>query len=420
MQPLLENKFAASSEHQCFFDKIHFSVPKNDQPDLREFLLFSKQSLAFLLPNIFHLRGRVTPVHPILQAAPRAKMVRRRRGDLMTSKILIVEDEPIVALDLQQELEQFGCEVVALTQSADEALIAAEEFQPDLALMDLHIVGSLDGIQTARLIREAYQVPSVFLTAYSDDATIARAVREMPYGYLTKPFQTRELKATIEVALHKARVDAGLRNSHGRMTSTVDGMHEALLTVSLSGNIQIVNAAAENLIGYSRDHAAGRHLREVLDLRDTRNEPIPLPSLHGLRCPVEEFGLSLNHPGGASIIVDMAISPSSDNAGVQTGYVITLRRADERVRSQAIEDVFNSSDLFELAPMAMVQLDTGGHVVRVNQALLRESGVAKESLVGRTLTGLRMDPDPRIAGKLMQGLLEGSTTVTTAKPLFTN
>jgi PAS domain S-box-containing protein len=338
----------------------------------------------------------------------------------MTGKILIVEDEPIVALDLQQELEQFGCEVVALAQSADEALIAAEEFQPDLALMDLHIVGSLDGIQTARLLREAYQIPSVFLTAFSDDATIARAVREMPYGYLTKPFQTRELKATIEVAQHKARLDADLRSSHGKMASTVDGMHEALLTVSLSGNIQVINTAAERLIGYSREHSTGRHLREVLDLRDARNQPVQIPSRHGLSCPLEEFGLSLNHPGGASIVVDLAISPSSNNAGVLAGYVITLRNADERVRTQALEEAFNASDLFELAPMAMVQLDSGGHIVRVNQALLRESGVAMESLVGRTLTGLRMDPDPRIAGKLMQELLHGNTTITTQRPLFTN
>src|SRR5580698_10747948 len=84
------------------------------------------------------------------------------RGDRMTGKVLIVEDEPIVALDLQQELEKFGCEVVALAESADEALLAVEETQPDLALMDLHIVGSLDGIQTARLLRDAYQVPSIF------------------------------------------------------------------------------------------------------------------------------------------------------------------------------------------------------------------------------------------------------------------
>ena len=338
----------------------------------------------------------------------------------MTGKILIVEDEPIVALDLQQELEEFGCEVVALAQSADEALMAVEETQPDLALMDLHIAGSLDGIQTARLLRDAYQVPSIFLTAYSDDATIARAVREMPYGYLTKPFQTRELKATLQVALHKAKVDSGLRRAHGKIASSVDGMHEALFTVSLSGDIQFMNASAERLISCSREHATDCHLREVLDLRDTRNRPISLPVRHGLSGPIEEFGLSLIQPGRAPLLVDLTIAPFADNEGIQAGYVLTLRKADERVRSQALEEAFNASDLFELAPMAMVQLDSSGHIVRVNDALVRESGVAVESLVGRTLSGLSMDPDLRIAGRLMHKLLQGGATVTTARPLSSN
>jgi CheY-like chemotaxis protein len=336
----------------------------------------------------------------------------------MTGKILIVEDEPIVALDLQQELEQFGCEVVALAQSADEALMAVEESQPDLALMDLHIVGSLDGIQTARLLRDAYQVPSIFLTAYSDDATIARAVREMPYGYLTKPFQTRELKATLQVALHKAKVDAGIRKAHGKIACSMDGMNEALFTVTLNGDIQFMNAAAERLTGRSREQAVECHFRDVLDLRDTRNRPISLPARHGLSGPIEEFGLSLVQLGRAALLVDLTISPFADHAGIQTGFVLTLRRADERVRSQALEEAFNASDLFDSAPMAMVQLDSSGHIVRVNDALLRESGVAVESLVGRTLTGLSMDPDPRIAGKLMYKLLQGGATVTTTKPLF--
>src|SRR5271163_656865 len=126
----------------------------------------------------------------------------------MKAKLLIVEDEPVVALDLQQEVEQLGCEVVGLAESADEALVAAELCRPDLALMDVRIVGSMDGIQTARLLRTAYQVPVIFLTSYSDDATIARAANEMPYGYLTKPFKSRELKASLRVALHKARADA--------------------------------------------------------------------------------------------------------------------------------------------------------------------------------------------------------------------
>jgi PAS domain S-box-containing protein len=338
----------------------------------------------------------------------------------MTGRILIVEDEPIVALDLQQELEQFGCEVVALAQSADEALMAVEESQPDLALMDLHIFGSLDGIQTARLLRDAYQVPSIFLTAYSDDTTISRAVREMPYGYLTKPFQTRELKATLQVALHKAKVDAGLRKDHGKIASTVDGMNEAVIAVSLAGDIQFINASAERLIGSTREQASGRHIRDVVDLRDMHSHPVAIPARHGLSSPIEEFGLTLSQPGALPVLVDLSISPFSDSSGMQTGYVLTLRKADERVRSQAVEEAFNAADLFELAPMAMVQLDGAGRIMRVNQALVRESGVAMESLIGRTLTGLSMDPDPRIAGKLMHKLLKGGATVTTAKPATTN
>jgi CheY-like chemotaxis protein len=337
----------------------------------------------------------------------------------MTGKVLIVEDEPIVALDLQQELTQFGCEVVSLAQSADEALMAVEEFQPDLALMDLHITGSLDGIQTARLLRDAYQVPSLFLTAYSDDATIARAVREMPYGYLTKPFQTRELKASLQVALHKAMVDADIRRSQGKITSTMDGMHEALLTISLAGDIQFINSS-ERLIGCPREDAVGRHIRDVLELRDTSNRSIAIPARHGLSGAIEEFGVMLTRTGSPSALVDLAISPFCDSSGAQTGYVITLRGAEERVRAQVVEVAYNTTDLFEVAPMGMVQLDSTGHIVRVNQALLEESGVAAESLVGRTLTGLSMDPDPRIAGKLMHKLLQGNATVTIAKPQFTN
>jgi len=158
----------------------------------------------------------------------------------------------------------------------------------------------------------------------------------------------------------------------------------------------------------------------VLELRDTRNHPVMIPASRGLSGPIEEFGLTLNVSGQASTVVDLAIAQVADNAGVQTGYVLTLRKAHERMRAQVVEDAFNATDLFEHAPMAMVQLDSTGHIIRVNQALVRESGVAVESLVGRTLTGLSMDPDPRIAGKLMHKLLQGGATVTMVKPQFSN
>ena len=132
----------------------------------------------------------------------------------MKGKILIVEDEPIVALDLHQEITQMGCEVVGVAESADEALLAIRTCRPDLALMDIRIVGNIDGIQTARLLSSLYGTPSIFLTSYSDEITISRAARAMPYGYLTKPFQSGELKATMQVALHKAKLDGRQKAAH--------------------------------------------------------------------------------------------------------------------------------------------------------------------------------------------------------------
>jgi PAS domain S-box-containing protein len=332
----------------------------------------------------------------------------------MKARLLIVEDEPVVALDLRQEVEALGCEVVGLAESADEALVAAEICRPDLALMDVRIVGSMDGIQTARLLRTAYQVPVIFLTSYSDDATIARAANEMPYGYLTKPFKSRELKASLRVALHKARADAINRAELDEMAATVSGVAAGLVTAGPDGAIRFMNRAAEALTGCAQEHARGRQLNELLSLNDglARLVPrlIPLKDSAG----VDEFGWTLNRVNGETALVDIQVAPLADSAGQPAGHVVTLRDASERMRFQAIEETLDQSNCFDTAPMGMVQLDADGRVVRVNKALERESGVTAECLLGRSLTDLSMDPDPRIARQMMPKLLKGGTTVVTA------
>jgi len=337
----------------------------------------------------------------------------------MKEKLLIVEDEPVVALDLQQEVEQFGYEVVGLAESADEALMVVEETRPDLALMDVRIAGKMNGIQTARL-RDAYQIPAVFLTSHSDDLTIARAAREMPYGYLTKPFQSQELKATVQVALHKAKVDAGLRQAHRRISATVDGMHEALLLISAAGDIEFMNPSAERLIGRARGQVNGRHIREVLDLRDRRNRPLALVDGRACRGVIEQFGLSLNLSSGECALVDVTLTPLFEDLGRLSGYIVSLRRADERLRSQVIDEVFDQADLFDQAATSMVQMDSSGYIVRVNQALVNETGVEVECLVGRSLSELSQDSDPRIARQLVGRLLHAGETPVSSRPVYLN
>jgi len=330
----------------------------------------------------------------------------------MKGKILVVEDEPVVALDLQQEVEQLGLTVVGLAESADEALLVAEENRPDLALMDVRIVGSMDGVQTARLLREAYGIPVIFLTSYSDESTIRRAARELPYGYLTKPFQPRELKAALEVGLHREKSESQHRREQEAITATVAGMREGVLLLSTAREVRFMNTAAEDLTGWAIEDAKGKAIDEVLRLGE-RSEC--LPKANSNESTTEEFGVPLERNGGGRILIDLCISSLRDHDGERTGWVVSLRDAAERLRTQAVEEALEEGHSFHTAPIAMMQLDASGCIVRVNRTLLEETGVSAECLVGRTLTGLSMDPDPRIAHDLLHKLLQGGTQATIAR-----
>lgn len=121
------------------------------------------------------------------------------------TRILVVEDESIVALDLRSSLEHLGYDVAGTAATGEDALRLAELERPDLVLMDIRLRGELDGTQAADEIRRVLQIPVVFLTAYSDQATLERAQVTEPFGYLLKPFAERELQVTIQMALYRYR-----------------------------------------------------------------------------------------------------------------------------------------------------------------------------------------------------------------------
>lgn len=338
----------------------------------------------------------------------------------MEGRILIVEDEPIVSLDLKQELEELGCEVVGVAESAEEAIAAAEHRRPDLALMDIRIVGGMDGIQTAQLLRTAYEIPSVFLTSYSDETTILRASRQMPYGYLTKPFQSAELHATLQVALHRAGLDAKTDAVRRRIESAVTGMREGLVLVSGEGKVQFMNNAAEELTGWDPRAALGRSWTEILKLTDSRGRQLPDLARSRDMLFRDEFGWNLARSAAASIPVDLSFAGVSSADGSRTGFVVTIREAAGRIRCQAINEMQQEQECFNEAPIAMVQFDASGQIARVNKALIAESGVGAESLVGRTLAGLSFDPDPRIAKDLMHKLLDDDSVISAVRATLQN
>jgi CheY-like chemotaxis protein len=133
------------------------------------------------------------------------------------TRVLVVEDEAVVALHLRQELTKLGYTLAGVATSGEQALKMIQEVFPDLVLMDIHIQGELDGIETAKRIPRYLHIPVIYLTAYSEDTTLKRAGDTHPYGYLIKPFLDRELHATIKMALVRSRADEAIRENEAML-----------------------------------------------------------------------------------------------------------------------------------------------------------------------------------------------------------
>src|SRR5678809_1573389 len=133
-----------------------------------------------------------------------------------TVRMLVVEDERIVSMDLQRRLKAMGYEIAGSAVSGEEAIEKAEALRPDMVLMDIMLDGQLDGIQAAEVIRARFAIPVIYLTAYADTATLERAKITEPFGYILKPFEERELHGHIENVLYKNRLEQRLRDSEER------------------------------------------------------------------------------------------------------------------------------------------------------------------------------------------------------------
>lgn len=168
-----------------------------------------------------------------------------------TTRILVVEDEAIVAYDIRNRLESLGYAVVGIAHDHTSALRLAEQERPALVLMDIRLGDALDGIDAAETIREQFGIPSVYLTAYADEPTLQRAKITEPYGYILKPFGDRELHAAIEVALYRHRADRALRESEERLGLAVRAADLGLWDWNIETGEVTFNAHWGWMLGYS-------------------------------------------------------------------------------------------------------------------------------------------------------------------------
>jgi PAS domain S-box-containing protein len=247
--------------------------------------------------------------------------------------ILIVEDERIVARDLQQTLRELGYDAFAIASSSDEAVMRASERCPDLVLMDIRIAGQRDGIETAEILRRQFAAPIIYLTAHADEATLARAMQSEPHGYLLKPVKTAELRSAIEVCLHKHAMEKRLRERERWFSTTLHSIADAVIAVDLAGKVTFMNPPAEALIGTSAANAIGRLARDVLKLKDGDGVPYeqtPLATALQENRPValQEASL-LNLATGAQRLIADSAAPVID-AGHTLGAVMVFRDVTEQ------------------------------------------------------------------------------------------
>ncbi len=178
----------------------------------------------------------------------------------MPATVVVVEDERIIALNLRQHLQKLGYRVPELAVNSTQALRAIQVHKPDIVLMDIHIEGEVDGIETAALANSKYRVPIIYLTAYSEESTLNRARQTHPYGFLLKPFSERELHATIQMALERHKVERALEQSRARlrMALTAANMTDWELRRLESNGEMLYAGQADFLVGHSEKSFHGR------------------------------------------------------------------------------------------------------------------------------------------------------------------
>lgn len=187
----------------------------------------------------------------------------------LEKRIVVVDDDDLVARSLEETLRRSGFAVPAVFKSGEDALRELPRINPDLVLMDIVLEGRMDGIEAAEQILESLRIPVIFLTAYTDNEVLRRVAGSAPYGYLVKPCRSSELASAIEIALTRHRVEQALFEGKRRYRAIFDNVSDVILVSEVSGetigSFVDVNEAALHTLGYEREELLNLSLADICD-----------------------------------------------------------------------------------------------------------------------------------------------------------
>jgi diguanylate cyclase (GGDEF)-like protein/PAS domain S-box-containing protein len=262
-------------------------------------------------------------------------------------RILIVEDEGLIARDVENMVRNAGYEVCGIASTGEEAVERADQTQPDLILMDIILRGDMDGVEAAERIRDHFNIPVIYLTAHTDENTLERAKLTEPQGYTLKPVEQKELLTVIEMALYKHQLEMKLREREGWLATLLQSIGEGVIATDKSGNITFMNPVAEKLTGWRQEESINKPLTSVLHMVDEENSKlvrVSIPELlsQNLRNPVNGNVQIVNYEDKVPIELSSAIIKDSKDS--ISGLVLVLhdlterKRYEEKLRYNAIHD----------------------------------------------------------------------------------
>jgi PAS domain S-box-containing protein len=289
------------------------------------------------------------------------------------ARIMIVEDDRIVARDIREQLARTGHSVSGVTSRGETAVDLAISTQPDLVLMDIRLEGEVDGIDAAQQIRAKCHIPVVFLTAYADDETVRRASQAEPFGYLLKPFEDLQLRTVIEMALYKHGADRKLRESERRYEATLSSIGDGVIATDERGRVTFINPVAEAMTGWTREAAIGMPLASIYrvmdcDKRPAQETPIARALTSSLTCKTADQAILISRDGREIPIDEKSAPIIGDTGGVSGAVLVFSDTSDRRKAANALQAA--QANLARMSRVTTMGQLTASIAHEVNQPLM--------------------------------------------------
>lgn len=253
---------------------------------------------------------------------------------MIKHNIIVVEDEYVIAMEIQDRLEKLGYNVPAIITSGEKAVEKIPVIKPDLVLMDIKLKGEMDGIEAAEQIHTRLDIPIIYLTAYSDKKTLERAKITEPFGYILKPLEERELHTTIEIALYKHKMEKILKKNKEWFSTTLQSIGDAVITTDKKGKITFINSVAEILTGWKQEEALGKNSNKIFNIINEKTDTKPSDIIQKVLKKGIVVGLANNSllisRQGEKIPIDDSAAPIKDDRGDIYGVVLVFRDITER------------------------------------------------------------------------------------------